>query len=154
MGRTVRRIPEALRRAQLYLLYRDQEAAAKREKDKATAVPGDKKANWLKDYVLEHGEPNGKDIEWVFDDPLTIGDATYRGFKAQASEPSPELDEDAATELLETKELLGRVKKTIEVEVWDWDEIYVLNQQGLITDEELDKLLVTPDPSFSLVVMK
>jgi hypothetical protein len=71
--------------------------------------------------------------------PVTVGDKTYRTLKNERR-VSERLDEDAAEELLKSKGLLERCQKT--VVVFDPDELYVLNQEGLLSDEELDSLIV------------
>lgn len=153
MGRVVRKVVSGVERAaHQYLFYRDQEAAAKRAKDKAVAVPGDRKANLIKNYIAEHGEANGDHVDWLFTQPLTIGDQTYLGMRNQASS-STYMDTDKAEELLKTKGLRDQVFKTVEVEVADWDEVYRLIQQGLITDDEYDALMET-ETTYSLVVIK
>lgn len=141
-----------MRRAHQYLFWRDEAARANREKARATAVAGDRKANWIKDYVLANGEKEGKDVVLLFDEPLTIGDVTYRGFKAQASTPHPYMEEDEVLELVRAKGLADRVIKTIEVV--DFDQLYVLNQEGAITDAELDGLMHQDEPTYSLEVIR
>lgn len=154
MGRTVRGgVPQIMRAAHQYLLYRDQEAAAKKLKDKATKAPGG--GNLIKDYIAENGEENSDGhVDFLFEEPLAIGSATYRGLRNQKTQPAPLLVEDRAEVLLKELGLLARVAKEVTVTVWDWDELYVLNQQGKITDDQLDALFDTPDPTYSLVVIK
>jgi hypothetical protein len=142
-----------MRAAHQYLMYRDQEAAAKKLKDRANKAPGG--GNLLKDYVAEHGEENSDGhLDFLFDEPLNIGGVRYRGLRNQKSQGAPLLDEDRAEVLLKNLNLRDRVAKEVTVVVWDWDELYVLNQQGLITDEQLDSLFDDPDPTWSLVVIK
>lgn len=153
MGRVVRKVVSGVERAaHQYLFYRDEEARAKKAKDKAVAVQGDRKANLLKDYIAEHGEPNGDHVDWLFEQPLTIGDQTYLGMRNQAS-ASTFMDPDKAEELVVAKGLRDKVFKIVEVEVADWDELYRLNQQGVISDDEIDDLMTT-ETSYSLVVIK
>lgn len=147
-----RSVESILRSAQQYLFYRDQEAAAKKAKERATEVLGDKKRNLLKEYIDEHGTPNGKDIDWYFPDALTIGDATYEGLRLQAKE-TQYFDEDRAAKLLEAKGLLNKVQVEVVTTEWDWDELYNLVTEGEITQEELDSLLET-DTQYALVVIK
>jgi hypothetical protein len=58
------------------------------------------------------------------------------------------LDEEATETLLHTKGLKDRVFKEVTTTVLDQDELYVLQQEGLITEEELDALF-TENVSFA-----
>lgn len=145
-------VPAIVRAAHSYLFYRSQEAEAKRQKELATSVAGDKKRNLLREYISENGTPNGKDLDWVFDEPLTIEGSTYDGLRLQAKERQL-LDEDTARDLLASRGLTHRVRREVVTEEWDWDELYTLNQEGKISDDELDSLTHT-DTQFALVVIK
>jgi hypothetical protein len=150
VGRVVRgSVSQILRTAHQYLFYRDQEAQAKKLK---AAAYDPRKQTALRDYVAANGEPNGDHRDWLFPEPFTIGTQTYLGLRNQAS-PSTFMDEEKAQELVVAKGLRARVVKEVTTEVWDYDELYVLNQQGVITDDEIDSLMVT-DISHSLVVIK
>lgn len=154
MGRTVRgSVSRVMQTAHQYLYYRYEEAAAKRRKDATVKAPGG--GNLLKEYVAEHGEetPEGH-LEWRFSDPLNIGGEVYLGLRNQRSQGDPLLDEDRAEVLLKELGLRDEVVRTEQVEVWDWDKLYVLNQQGKISDEQLDSLFDEAEPSWSLVVIK
>jgi hypothetical protein len=151
MARTMS-VPAIVRAAHSYLFYRDEEAKAKKAKERAVEVLGDKKRNLLKEYVDEHGTPNGKDYDWYFPEPITIGDFTYQGLRNQASEKHL-FDDDRAQTLLAAKGLTDRVRREVTTVEWDYDELYSLNQEGLLTDDELDSLLEI-EVSYSLVVIK
>lgn len=150
MSRVVRRpasaVSDLLQAAHTYLHNRTVEADAKKRK-------GDKKKGPYKD-IVEHLQENGELDEstdsryWYFDDPIN-GAA---GFEWRCVPGSQGIDEDKAQELAQEKGVVERVTHT-EV-VWDYDELYVLNQQGVITDDELDSVMVTEDPSWSLQVVK
>lgn len=74
---------------------------------------------------------------------------------AQRRVPTPTIDLDAAEKLLREKggdALYDVVFKRQVVRTFDEDELFRLNQQGVITDDELDALEVTGDPSYALVV--
>lgn len=148
MTRTVRAVPNILRSAQQYLFYRDEEARAKRAKEAAVAVPGQKGANVIKDYVMAHGHKDGDHFEWYFDQPLTIGDAEYLGFRNVAT-TSTFIDTDKADELIARKGLEEQVTKTYT----DYNELYNLHQQGLVSEEEIDALMVS-ETKYSLTVIK
>lgn len=70
--------------------------------------------------------------------PLIHEGKVYRTLKKERR-VSERLDETAAEALLAKKGLLERCQKT--VVVFDPDELYVLNQEGLLTDDELDSLI-------------
>jgi hypothetical protein len=152
MTRTVRNLTVApiLRAAQTYLFQRDIEAAAKRAKEAAVAVPGDKKANAIKDHVAKVGKPAGDHVEWYFDEPMVIGAVTYLGFRNEAKS-STFIDTDKADELIEKLGLKDKVEKTT-VYV-DYNELYNLNQLGLVSDDDIDSVLVT-DVNYALTVIK
>jgi hypothetical protein len=155
VGRTVRgSVSKVMQTAHQYLLYRSQENEAKRLKEKVIAGAGGK-GNTIKDYVAEHGEETAEGhIEWRFPEPLTIGGQTYAGFRNQRSQGEPLLDEDRTEKLLVELGLRDQIVREVTVEVWDWDMLYVLNQQGKITDEQLDSLFDEAEPSWSLTVIK
>jgi hypothetical protein len=90
-----------------------------------------------------------------FDEPLTIGEKTYTGVQAQRKEPAQFVDEDAAEKLLKSKgqKFYDAVFKRQVIRVFSEDDLYVLNQRGIVTDEELDSLLKSGDPSYALVVV-
>ena len=149
MGRAVRgSVPQIMRTAHQYLHWRDEEARARREKEKA----GGKQGQTIKDYIASHGEPNGDHLDWLFDEPVTIGGETFLGMRRQASSDEY-MDEELAQELVERKGLRDRVVREVTVEVWDYDELYVLNQEGLVTNAEIDSLMTT-ETKYSLVVIK
>jgi hypothetical protein len=50
------------------------------------------------------------------------------------------LDEDAVDTLVNATGIRDRVFKEVTTTVLDQDELYVLNQEGVISDEELDAL--------------
>jgi hypothetical protein len=70
---------------------------------------------------------------------VTVAGQTFRTLKRERR-VSTSFSEDQATKILTKKGLLARCIKM--VPTFDQDEVYVLNQQGLITDKELDSMLV------------
>lgn len=74
--------------------------------------------------------------------PIEMAGKVWRTLKAEHRE-SIRLDETAAEELLAEKGLLERAQKT--VVMFDPDALYVLNQEGLLTDAELDSLMVSSE---------
>lgn len=77
-------------------------------------------------------------LVWEFTNPIPVGEKSVVGLTYQKTEPDPELDTDAAEKLLAD---LGLTEQASEMQrVYDWGKLYVLNQQGKISDEQLDEL--------------
>jgi hypothetical protein len=90
--------------------------------------------------VQEKGIPDEKGSLYLnLHTEVTVGSKTYRTLKSERR-VSERLDETAAEQLLAGKGLLERAMKT--VVVFDPNELYVLNQEGLLSDDELDSLIV------------
>lgn len=144
-------IPDKLEQdVHLFLHYREVESEAKREKDGAR----DRLKGWvtLKNaagkFVNGEEDENGNRVL-----PWTVGG---RKLVAQKKTPAPFIDLDAAEALLRDKggqALYDVVFKRKVIREFDEDELFLLNQKGVITDEELDSLEVQGDPSYSLVVV-
>lgn len=119
-----------------YLFCRDSAAPIVRQRDVA--------ARKLKEYFegVNPGEEGHKEL--LFSHP------DYQGLQLRHSE-SQLIDPVKAKALVTAKDLKARVVSM--VESWNFDELYVLNQQGEITDDELDGLFVTQE-SWSLQVLK
>ena len=145
MGRTVRRsLPgKAVQAAHLYLNARFEEAEAKKakgsENNGAYAV--------LYDYCMQHGEVTDDkgSRAWRFPEPITAGGVSYTGVTLQARQGSSFFDVDAAKKLIDSlgADVVAAATRT-EV-VYDLDYLYVLRQQGKVTSEQLDQILITPD---------
>jgi hypothetical protein len=139
-----------------FLFYRDTEAKATPIKNAAR----DLIKGWLtlKDQLGRF--PNGRVDEnghryLDFDQPLVIGDVTYTGIQAQRK-TSASIDLEAAEKLLREKggeALYDVVFKRQVVREFDEDELFVLHQQGVLTDDELDSL-ETETESYALVPVK
>jgi hypothetical protein len=85
-----------------------------------------------------------------FDDPVMIEGVTYTGIMNQRR-ASEYLDTDKVEKLAVNKDLRDRMVHM--EEVWDYDEIYVLYQEGLITEEEFDWLMDVTE-QWALVPLK
>lgn len=160
-----------------YLYYRAEEKKARSQKEKAyTKAQADKGRSAIVNYILEHGEedPETRSLRWYFKKPLFIDGVTYAGLEWRRS-PIPYVKEERAQELaekygaaqdmmtwhytlpglspkqvLELNEYFGKEGIVPESSItWDYDHLYVLNQQGKLTDDELDSVL-GEDESFSL----
>lgn len=103
------------------------------------------------DYIKANGEPDEDgNLILKFDKPLTInGDDWYSGFMLQRR-VSEYVDEDKVWKIVRDYDLEGCVKT---IEVLDLDAFYVANQQGLISDEEVDSV-IEQEETWALVKMK
>ena len=148
MGRTVTgSVPGWVRLAHQFLFARDEQAKAEKSRGKFSKQ--------LKDFIAEEGEETADGhLEVLFPEPLTIGGVTYLGLRNQRTNPQPLLDTERAEALLEKLGLTDKVAEEVTVVQWNWDELYVLNQQGLISDADLDSLFDEPEPRWSLTVIK
>jgi hypothetical protein len=108
--------------------------------------------NKLRDEVSVHVDANG-DIDekgskfWKLDPPIEVNGQKFTEVKRERR-VSVNLDEEAVETLVNAKGIRDRVFKQVTQEVLDQDELYVLNQEGVITDEELDGLF-TETESFA-----
>jgi len=92
----------------------------------------------LTKHVAEHGETDDKGHRnFVFPDPLAYGDKSYTGFQQQRR-VTQSFDTEVAEKVLKDKDLWERA--TVVVREIDQNEVYVLNQEGLLTDDELDSM--------------
>jgi len=134
--------------AQLYLFQRAEESSAKNKKTRA--------GKSVREHVEEHGtvyvDDGGNEITGnivaLFPEPVTIGSKTYYGMELRKKQ-NIRFDEEAALKLAKGKgfaeEDIGHYEFVLEQ-----DAFYVLNQQGKITDAEIDSLLAEDDPDYSL----
>jgi hypothetical protein len=90
--------------------------------------------------------------EVEFEAPLLIDGVKYTGLENVRKESSA-LDLDLVDDLLDTlgKDVRSRVVKKVVDYVVDPDELFKLNQEGVITDEQLDALF-TVDVTWALGV--
>ena len=81
---------------------------------------------------------------YEFDEPLLIDGTKFLGVENVRRE-STTLDLDKLDDLLDTKDpkVRSRVVKKVTEYVVDPDEVFALNQEGVITDAELDALYTT-----------
>lgn len=92
----------------------------------------------LTQHVVEHGEVDDKGHRnFVLPAPLDYGEKSYTGFQQQRR-VTQSFDTEVAEKLLKQKDLWERA--TVVVREIDQNEVYVLNQEGLLTDAELDSM--------------
>lgn len=130
---TRRAVARWMQQAQSYLYERDVAAAATKRKNAAR--------EFLYDYILDHGTETGDRHRQVdFPEPVTVGDAKYAGLELRRK-VTPMLRTDDAYDLLKARGLLDRVIEVVPAhERYNWEELYVLVQEGLLTEEEIDGL--------------
>jgi len=137
---------EWLEKAQTYLFNRYQVARAEKPRDAAK--------NWLKPYVLQHGVDDGDKghVRVMFPQPMVIGTTTYYGLEDRRIPGRTYMDEDEVRTFLAGKPaaVRSRVIRKVTTEVVDTDELYALNQEGKVSDDELDSLLHQKDPTYQL----
>jgi hypothetical protein len=102
--------------------------------------------NKLRDDISAHVDANGETDEkgskfWRLPQPIEVNGQTFTEVKRERR-VSQSLDEEKTDELVTAKGVRDRVFKTVEMEVLDQDELYVLNQEGILSDEEIDGLWV------------
>lgn len=92
----------------------------------------------LTQHVAEHGEVDDKGHKnFVLPAPIEYGDKTYVGFQQQRR-VSQSFDTTVAEGILKDRNLWERA--TVVVREIDQNEVFVLNQEGLLTDDELDSM--------------
>jgi hypothetical protein len=123
------------------------------DKDQADSHVADLKSR-IKPYIMENGEPdeNGNFI-WEFEKPMFPGgDTGYSGLMAQRR-VSEYINEDTVYALIDKYQAHDRCIKTVVVQELDVDELYAMNQEGIIPDEEIDSILEITE-TYALVKMK
>ena len=108
----------------------------------------------IKPYIMENGVPdeNGNYI-WEFEKPIAAGEDTrYSGLMAQRR-VSEYINEDTVIALINKYQAHDRCIKTVEVQELDIDELYAMNQEGIIPDDEIDSILELTE-TYALVKMK
>lgn len=156
MARRAPTPPDDLTRAaHEFLHFRSVEAQATATKNKAR----DLLKGWL--IMKNQGKMlNGRVDEnghrfYDFEQPLTIGEVTYTGIQAQRK-TSSSIDLEATEKLLREKggeKLYDLVFKRVVTREFSEDELFLLNQKGVISDDELDAL-ETESESYSLLPVK
>lgn len=140
-----------LQAAHLYLTSRQAGSEARR-------AMGDKKHGpyrTIAAHCRAHGDQDEKgSYTWLFDAPVIIGGHSFVGFRLQASQPAPYFDDEAAQELI-TSLGPGAVAAATHTEtVWDLDQLFLFLQQGLISAEDINRVLITPAKDYALTVLQ
>ena len=131
-----------------YLFRRADEKAAKAKKK----VVGDDLREYVRDHGIVRADENGNEItgniEYRLSEPIEVEGEKYYGMELRKQQPIT-FDWMAAIELAKK---LGWKEEEYGEYVFEihQDAFYVANQMGLITDDQLDALLVDGEPNYSL----
>lgn len=113
-----------------YLVLKDE---AKTTNDRLTSLKKE-----LAQVAIDGGEKDDKGhLNYLLPEPVEYAGKSYPGFQQQRR-VSQGFDTEAAEELLRRRGLYERAI-VIREEI-DQDKVYVLNQEGLLSDDELDSL--------------
>lgn len=106
----------------------------------------------LKNWMLDNCEQDESgNYIWDFDKPVAgDNDTSYRGLMLQRR-VSEFIDEDKADEIICSHNLQSRCYTTIEV--IDFDQLYACNQEGVVSDEEIDSIL-SYNETFALIKVR
>jgi hypothetical protein len=89
---------------------------------------------------------------YEFPAPIYLDDTTYSGLMAQRR-VSEYIDDSKAWDVITRHSLEDRCFKTVTTIEIDYDELYACNQEGIISDEEIDSILET-DETYALIKVK
>jgi len=140
-----RHVDAPLQTAHLYFKFLSDELSAKKKRE----LYRDR----LKDYISENCEPdeNGN-LTYEFPQPLFIDDIWYSGLQNQRR-VSEYTDEDKAMELISRHGLEDRCLIPVVTTEIDLDELYAANQEGIISDDEIDSIINAAE-TWALVKVK
>lgn len=109
-----------------------------KDEEKTTKTRLDSLKKDLTQQVVEHGETDEKGHRnYTLPEPLEYAGKSWVGFQQQRR-VSQSFDTEVAEKLLKDKDLWERA--TVVIREIDQNEVYVLNQEGLLTDDELDSM--------------
>jgi hypothetical protein len=124
-----------------------------RAEQERTGKSRDSYRNLLREVIMEDGREDENGHRWLdFEEDLTVEGKTYKAICAQRR-ISSSIDLDATESLSKELNLYDEVFPVKEVRQFDEDRLYALNQQGKITDEQLDSL-ITEVETFAIVPVK
>lgn len=114
----------------------------------------EKYRNLIKPYLIDNFEPDERgNYLWEFEAPIAAPDgARYKGIMARRS-VSEYTDEDKAIELIRKYGLEDRCLNEITSVEIDMAELLAANEEGIISDDEIDSLIEIQE-SYSLIRVK
>jgi len=129
-----------LERRRIHGLYRQWVVLRQREESIKQRI--NELRNKLLAYAEAYGVEDAKGHRVVEIDPITIGGRVYGGW-VRRKRVSQRINEERTRALAEEKGLVDEIFKPKVIEELDQDALYRLNQEGQLTDEELDSLVDT-----------
>lgn len=139
-------VGEALRNAHQYLLALHSETENRKSREKAR--------EFLKPFIMGSFEPdhNGN-FYYEFPEPVSVDGETFIAGLMARRRVSEFTNLELAEQLVKLHKLEKRcIKKVVSYEL-DLDELYAANQEGIISDDEIDSILEI-DVSYSLEKVK
>jgi hypothetical protein len=139
---SARRAEDIFRLAQTYLFLRFAKLDAE-HKFSAAAKP-------IREWLTANGKTDAEGNRVLaFAKAMQGADGrAYGGVMLKRSQAPAQFDPEEVLAFARERGLAGRVVKTVEVP--DLDELYVLQQEGRITERELRGLMHEPEPVYSL----
>lgn len=127
------------------------------EADTSTRIKNEARDR-LKNYLLsedasEHWgayEDGSGNICVDFETPLNIAGKVWKGLQLRRVQGAATLDEDWAFNYIEENGLTERAVKIVVLEEIDQNELAVLNQEGIISDDDLDQMFTRPEVTWAL----
>lgn len=140
-----RQIDNALQASHLYFKYLRDEQEAKKNREKHR--------DFLKKYITENCDADEDgNLTYEFPAPMNIDDMWYRGLQNQRR-VREWVDEEEAKKLVYLHNLQFRCLKKVTTWELDLDELYAANQEGIISDDEIDSI-IEMDETWALVKIK
>lgn len=143
-------IEDIFKLSQKYLYLRTQKLEAERRFKSAS----DPVRKWLaakdEDDKWANGEEDAEGNRVFYFDQSMVGadGRRYAGVMLRRAQGAATFDEREVLGFAFERGLRDRLVKTVEVA--DLDELYVLQQEGIITEAELRSLMHTPAPTYAL----
>ena len=136
---------ESLQAIHWYFMYDKESKEASAQRAKYHKI--------LMNHITETGyEDEDGHIIWTFPDPFWFEGTWYTGFKKQRR-VSEYIDEDKARELVSKYHLEDRCLVKVVTYDLDLDELYAANQEGIVSDDEIDSI-IGHDETWALVKVK
>lgn len=109
----------------------------------------------LKKWIISNcdQDENGNYI-YEFDSPLLLQYAGGKVYGLMAQRRVSEfIDEDRAWEIVDKYDIRDKVVEEVTTEELNFDALYALNQQGIVSDEDIDSILELKE-TFALMKME
>lgn len=133
------------RKAKQFIFLRNEEKVIKSRKEQERDA--------IKQWMQNNAETDHDGHQYFYlPETVSVGGESFNKLKNERK-VSRYISEEKLIELAEEKGVRDRIVKVIEIEVVDQDEVYVLNQEGIISDDELDGVY-EENVTFALVPIK